>query len=175
MPHLSGGNGYASGATGVFAEFRREDLVEYFRALSARLQRVRITCGDWKRVVTPAVTTSHGLTGVPLDPPYGEEAKRTKKLYAVDDEEVSVQMRAWCAKKGNDPHLRIVLCGYEGEHEELEKLGWRCIPWKARGGYGNQDGKNENAARERLWLSPNCLRAGEQVSLFDDLTKGATG
>ena len=40
---------------------------------------------------------------------------------------------------------------------------WRAIEWKARGGYGSQSDDAEspgrvNAARERLWLSPNCLK-----------------
>jgi len=127
--------------------------MSYFRLLAERLRRVRITCGDWKRVLTPAVTLSHGLTGVVLDPPY-DEAMRTKNLYAVDSGEVAAKMREWALENGDNPLFRIVLCGYEGEHEM--PASWRCVPWKARGGYGNQDGENENARKERLWLSPYC-------------------
>jgi DNA adenine methylase len=170
-PHLAGCDGSGVGyGRGVFASGRREDLSAYFKLLAARLARVRIICGDWRRVVTPAVTTSHGLTGILFDPPYGGAAKRTTKLYAKDSENTAGDMRRWCAANGANPHLRIVLCGYEGEHEELLSDGWRCVPWKARGGYGNQGGENANAARERLWLSPHCL-VGEleqpaQRSLF---------
>ena len=170
LPSLQGSDGSGVGyGRGVFASGRREDLVKYFGLLAARLRspnNVRIICGDWARVCTPAVTTSHGLTGVLLDPPYGDAAKRTKKLYAHDSADVAPAMRAWAAEHGDNPHLRIVLCGYEGEHEELAAKGWRSTAWKARGGYGNQDGENTNAARERLWCSPHCLRGGEQQDLF---------
>ena len=47
-------------------------VVEWMLALSDRLRRVRVACGDWSRVCTPSVTHCHGLTGVVLDPPYGE-------------------------------------------------------------------------------------------------------
>ena len=125
-----------------------------------------IMCGDWKRVVTPAVTTSHGLTGVFLDFPYGKEAKRTQGLYAEDDGDVNVAVRAWCKKNGANPKLRIVLCGYAGEHEVLLKHDWLCVPWKAGGGYGNQDGgENANAHRERLWLSPHCVKQVAKAQL----------
>jgi DNA adenine methylase len=167
LPALSGyGSGVGYGR-GIFASGRREDLRGYFRALADRLARVRIICGDWRRVVTPAVTTSHGLTGILLDPPYGDAAQRTKNLYAKDDDgDVAEGMRAWCAAVGANPLLRIILCGYEGEHEDLQRVGWTSVAWKTGGGYGNQDGENANAARERLWLSPHCLRAPEQAQLF---------
>jgi hypothetical protein len=46
---------------------------------------------------------------------------------------------------------------------------WECLAWKARGGYGSQsDGRGrENAGRERIWFSPNCLQP--QSSLFASL------
>jgi hypothetical protein len=170
LPHIQGSDGSGVGyGRGIFASGRREDLVGYFELLSDRLQRVRITCGDWGRVVTPAVTVSHGLTGVVLDPPYGTAANRTTKLYAVDSLDIADDVRRWAIDNGDNPLLRIVLCGYEGEHEMPS--AWRKIEWKAPGGYGNQDGKNENASRERLWLSPHCLltddeRPPAQGSLF---------
>lgn len=48
------------------------------------------------------------------------------------------------------------LCGYEGEH--AMPASWQCIPWKAKGGYGNtrKDGTNENSERERVWFSFHC-------------------
>ena len=47
-------------------------LIEYMRNLASRLRRVRVTCGDWSRVVTPSVTEKHGITAIFLDPPYAE-------------------------------------------------------------------------------------------------------
>lgn len=160
IPHLHGCDGSGVGyGRGIFASGRREDLVAYMREIAAKLDpgRVRITCGDAFRVLTPAVTTSHGLTGVLLDPPYGAKAKRAKKLYAKESATLADALRAWCLENGANPLLRIVMCGYAGEHEELEAHGWNVIAWKARGGYSNQDGENANAERERLWTSPHCL------------------
>jgi DNA adenine methylase len=172
IPSLAGSDGSGVGyGRGIFASGRREDLVGYFEALATRLDPrvVRITCGDWSRVVTPAVTVSHGLTGVLLDPPYGKAAKRTKRLYAHDSMDVASAMREWAIANGDSPLLRIVLCGYEGEHEMPGN--WRVHAWKANGGYGNQDGENANASKERLWLSPHCVGQSHeaQIDMFAGL------
>ncbi len=134
---------------------RLECLTEYFRALSARLERVRVMCGDWSRVTSPTVTTHNGTTGVFLDPPYSSDCQQD--CYAVN-EVVSDKVREWAIERGDDMEMRIALCGYEGEHEMPET--WECFAWKARGGYGNRSDKRgrENAHRERIWFSPHCLR-----------------
>lgn len=84
----------------------------------------------------------------------------------MDSEEVSATVRQWAIDQGDDARLRIVLCGYEGEHNMPPT--WRKVAWKARGGYGNQDGENANASRERLWLSPHCM-TDAQGELFPAL------
>jgi hypothetical protein len=139
---------------------------EWMRALSERLRRVRVCCGDWARVTGPSVTTKHGLTAVLLDPPYADEADRTVNLYAEDSGSVAHDVRAWAIANGNDPLMRIALCGYEGEHAMPDD--WAVVAWKTTGGYGSQgDGRGrENASRERLWFSPHCLGAN-QPSLFE--------
>ncbi len=153
------------------ATTRRDILCHYFTLLARRLERVRIVCGPWQRVITPAVTYAHGLTAILFDPPYGPEAKRTAGLYALDSLDVAADMRAWCIENGGNPLLRIILCGYEGEHGELAQHGWRAVSWRNKGGFGNQDGVNENADRERLWLSPHCLNKPKnpQLSMLDSL------
>lgn len=149
------GNGHG---VGVHSE-RCAALIEYFQALAARLRRVRVCCGDWTRVLKPSVTTGHGVTGVLVDPPYGVEDR--DKVYNHDSLHLAAHVRAWCKVAGQDSRLRIALCGYDGEHNELEKLGWDKLAWKAMGGYGNQKGgKNDNAGRERIWFSPHCLQPG---------------
>jgi hypothetical protein len=132
-------------------------------ALSARLRRTRVACGDWSRVTGDSVTWRHGLTGVFLDPPYSEGADN---LYgAGHDKSLSAEVRAWAIEAGKHPKMRVALAGYEGEHE-LPK-GWRVASWKAKGGYGSQrqDGSNDNARRERIWFSPACLGSA-QADLF---------
>jgi D12 class N6 adenine-specific DNA methyltransferase len=135
----------------------RAFLFDYLAALSNRLRRVRVCCGDWKRVLGPSPTTKLGLTGIFLDPPYADAAKRTSNLYAIDDLSVAHEVREWALAHGDDPKMRIALCGYEGEH--AMPRGWECVEWKARGGYGSQgSGKGRgNARRERIWFSPYCL------------------
>jgi DNA adenine methylase len=68
------------------------------------------------------------------------------------------EVAKWAVEHGDDPLLRIALCGYEGEHEIPEN--WECVPWKTGGGYGlMSDGRGrENINRERIWFSPHCLR-----------------
>ncbi len=168
-----GGTGTIGGNV-VHTLERRSALYDTFARLAARLRYVRFPCGDWQRVLTPAVTWRHGLTGILLDPPYDDG----EIDYSVGGR-ISSEVRAWCIEHWGDrlpngePAFRIALCGYEGEHNELEALGWECVAWKARGGYGNQrqDGENENARRERIWFSPHCLRVAqrpraEQLSLL---------
>jgi len=148
----------------------RAELLAYMRELSDRLRRVRVCCGDWSRVCGPSPTVKLGTTGVFLDPPYADEADRTENLYSVDDLSVAHEVRNWAIANGDNPDLRIALCGYEGEHQMPET--WECVAWKARGGYGSQ-GQNqarENSRKERIWFSPHCLRA----SLFSSLESGAT-
>jgi len=134
----------------------------WFTALQDRLRRVRVCSGDWSRVMGPAVTVRHGLTGVFLDPPYADTADRTDALYATDSLSVAHDVREWAIANGDDPRLRIALCGYDGEHAMPEH--WASVAWKSKGGYGSQgNGRGrENAARERIWFSPHCLSARAQ-------------
>jgi site-specific DNA-adenine methylase len=161
-PNL-GGRGTGNGIHGDAAQTALE---EYMLALSARLRRVRVCCGDWTRVLGPSVTIKHGVCGVFLDPPYDMRvvAERADGLYSGGhDNELSKAVRAWAVENGNNPLLRIALCGYEGEHEM--PADWECVHWKAHGGYGSQRGGsgNQNSARERIWFSPHCVK---QPSLF---------
>lgn len=173
MPDVSGDSG-ATGR-GVHNGFARtEGLYAWMRALSARLRWVRICCGDFERVLGPSVTTKIGLTGVLLDPPYDPEAGRDPSVYAEEDGSASRRAREWALEHGKDPKLRIALCGYEGEHEMPSS--WQCVPWKAAGGYAAAAGNKANAARERIWFSPACLRVdvvrAEQRDLFPEPAHG---
>lgn len=159
LPQLSGdGSGAQRGAlsTGVASI----GLFEYMRELQARLRRVRVCCGDWARVLTPAVTTYIGVTGVLLDPPYSH-AERS--ICYAHDNDISAEVRAWALEHGDDPKLRIALCGYEGEHEM--PATWECVPWTAGGGYGRSVRGKANRFRERIWFSPHCLRV-ERPPIF---------
>jgi hypothetical protein len=149
LPHL--------GDTG-----RGEWLREYLGWFASRLARVRVCCGDWSRVCGPSVTFKHGMTGVFLDPPYADSAKRTSDLYAVDSVSIAHDVREWAIEQSKNPMMRIVLAGYEGEH--AMPTDWRVIEWEAVGGYSlantDEDGFGRaNKKRERLWCSPACINA----------------
>ena len=129
-------------------------LRDYLRALADRLRRTRVVCGDFARVLSPSVTWRHGQTAVFLDPPY-DRAQRAS-VYAVETD-AAPRARAWAIEHGDNPLLRIALCGYDGEHAMPD--GWKPLRWKAAGGYGSQGAGRgrENAAREVVWFSPHCL------------------
>jgi hypothetical protein len=138
------------------------------QALSDRLRRVRVCCGDWSRVCGDTPTVKQGLTAVFLDPPYSH-SERTGDLYATEMTCVGA-VRDWAVEHGDDKRMRICLCGYDGEHELPES--WTRLNWKAQGGYGSQGDGNgrDNAERETLWFSPHCLRPDSmnQRRMFDE-------
>jgi DNA adenine methylase len=150
---------------------------QWFEVLSKRLRHVRVCCGDWSRVCTPAGTHEHlqcrngGTCGMFLDPPYSQ-AERRSDLYAVD-RDVAAAVRAWCLEHTATQRLRVVLAGYEDEgHEPLEAAGWRVVSWKGRGmlsggyrGRGQKSAKTQTNTRERLWLSPGCLTEQAEAQL----------
>lgn len=135
----------------------RIDIYDWFQRLADRLRDVRVCCGDWSRVCGPTPTFLRGLTGVFLDPPYADTAGRDPHLYTTDSLSVAHDVRKWAIENGDNPLMRIALCGYEGEHDMPET--WDCLAWKAHGGYSGQgSGSNQNKHRERIWFSPHCLR-----------------
>lgn len=135
----------------------------YLRALSDRLRRVRVCCGDWQRVIGPAVTTCIATTGVFLDPPYHGAGTGRSRVYNHDADGIFEQVHAWAVQNGDSPELRIALCGYEGPHQFPD--GWTEVVWKAAGGYEDSERGRKNRGRERIWFSPHCLQA-EQMELI---------
>jgi hypothetical protein len=140
-------------------------LPHLMRQLQARLRRVRVCCGDWTRVLGSSPTIHNGLTAVFLDPPYAPQERRGN-LYAID-RAVSDAVREWAIAHGDNPLLRIALCGYAEEH--AMPPNWELVRWKTRGGYGNQSqGRGrQNAVREAIWFSPHCLKPQQYEQQFD--------
>lgn len=153
------------GLNGVIAP----PCVDWFRALQVRLRRVRVACGDWTRVLGDSVLGKGKNVGgrrpcaVFLDPPYSHEF-RDAYLYSEDDPTISAKVREWALERGDDPELRIALCGYAGEHEMPST--WTEHAWKAARGYSGEG--NDNRERERIWFSPHCLPIEQQRSLFQE-------
>lgn len=136
-----------------FTTTTEDSMADYFAALGQRLRRVRVMCGSWDRVISPSVTTGHGVTGMFFDPPYIDKCSKTYD----HNEDVREAVRAYCIERGNERKMRIALCGYEGEHEMPD--GWTVYKWKARGGYGSTEQAVANSKRERIWFSPHCRPA----------------
>jgi DNA adenine methylase len=140
---------------------RRSAPVDFFQQLAARLRNVRVCCGDWTRVLgrsTLGIDTNHGMTpcGVLLDPPYAHEL-REKRMYREDDADLSAAVRAWAIENGENPAVRIALCGFIDEHEMPST--WTCATWKS-------NGSGKNRTKERIWFSPHCLPVVGQTDLF---------
>jgi site-specific DNA-adenine methylase len=144
-------------------------LLPWMEALAERLRRVRVCSGDWRRVCGGnsgnALNHFFGAgqpCGIFLDPPYSAEAGRKPNIYRQENLTVAHEVREWALEHGDDPRLRIALCGYEVEHK-MPKT-WKCLEWKAQSGYsqlGKAKGLNgkANRHRERIWFSNFCLEA----------------
>ena len=158
------GNGGASGQ-GINAI---SDLQAYMRELQARMRRVRVASGDWTRVLGRSVTYKLGETAVFLDPPYADEAGRMMGLYTNDSGTVAHEVRKWAIENGDNPKMKIALCGYDVEHGDYMPDSWEVVEWQPNGGFDGQrkGGRSDNHLRERIWFSPHCLRPSIQRGLF---------
>jgi len=173
-------------------EERRKWLAEWMSRLSDRLRLVRVCYGDWHRICDSKTTMYRlGITGSFIDPPYAKNVKRcvqwrnhlqsnasepeeqkstnrSSKLYSGDDNQdidrLVAEVNVWCQRWGQNDSVRIALCGYEGEHDNLVEMGWNVESWKAQAGYGNRNEKNQNKNRERIWFSPACLNESDLFS-----------
>jgi hypothetical protein len=123
----------------------------WLRKLAARLERVRITHGDWTRCLNHHYGADD--TAVFLDPPY----RAYEKLYGVT-EPVADAVAAWAREHG---HLRVALCGHVGDYD---MPGWDVVQWD-RGKHTYGGGKT--TASECVWFSPACpdARKAPQMGL----------
>ena len=149
--------------TGVHS--KQQSLIKMFEELAERFSGVRFCCGDWKRIMSP-VRWSAFPAGIFLDPPYTERSGRKKGLYNQDSMTVGDEVHAWALENGDKKDLRIAVCGYEGEYDFPGT--WSKFSWKTGGGYSNRETSRskENAAKERIWFSPHCLK--RHPGLFDE-------
>jgi site-specific DNA-adenine methylase len=144
------------------------EINSYLEILAKRLRYVKVLCGDWKRPLAGGSIKQNLPAAIFLDPPY----LQGDIDYSEGHRGLGDEVREWCIENGTHPDLRIALCGYEGDHNELEELGWTTFEWKTNGGYGKTSkggstkGK-ENRFRERIWFSPHCLNPNDTVSILD--------
>jgi hypothetical protein len=131
----------------------RGPVRDWFVELATRLRRVRVACGDWRRVTTSSVVEGHGTAGVVLDPPY-PEGWDPDRAYAGQDQTAAEICRDVFAAAAElaDRGVRVVVCGYDGTWTPPD--GWTARRWLARKGYAKTQ---DQTRREVLWCSPACL------------------
>lgn len=152
LPLLSSAGGGIQGLT--------YDIKENFKLLQDRLKRVRVCCGDWKRIMTPSITynskalSNKDITGIFLDPPYN--LKGRDKVYK-EDSNIFNDVCDWAIANDN-PRLRIAVCGYLKDYPFPDT--WQVFNWKGSGmgNMGDERGK-DNLSKETVWFSPACLKA----------------
>ena len=159
----------SNGETEITAPYNT-NIYLWFRRLSERLRYVRVVCGEWKRVCGGDWQDKMGDVGIFFDPPYAHDVGRHEGLYAEESENVSREAAAWAIERGSRKSYRIVFAGYADEHPALIEAGWRVMPWKAQGGYGNRGGEDSrgsaNRHREALFFSPFTLKKDVANGLF---------
>lgn len=154
----SSANGHSYGVHAVAG-------LDRLREAAARVRHVAVWCGDWSAPLTPGALAGATNVGVFLDPPYGDT--RAVGCYREDSTDVHRAVTVWARSAPRD--MRIVLAGYDGEHDDLKSYGWTARKWTpSKSGMAARapDGRGmANRGREVLWCSPACLPE-EQPSLF---------
>jgi DNA adenine methylase len=139
-----------NGCGGVLAKRfhgRPRRLLRYFRNLKAELSEVVVCCCDWTSVLTRCVLGDEGEPcAIFLDPPYKDFGRCYGRYH---DNLVSARVRAWAVENGTNKRLRIILCGYDSEHEMPDD--WSVYCWDHPKGMSKN---GENVGRERVWCSP---------------------
>ena len=127
-------------------------VFEYITSLSERLRCVQVWWNDFEVVVEKADRSEFGVVGVLLDPPY----PRHLRDYDYDTDAADVWHRAarWAVSNGDNPRLRIAVCGYnDAESDALFPPSWSRFFWRRFGLGRNKD-------KECVWFSPHC-KGGE--------------
>ena len=152
---------------GIHAKRRRGTLQRLCHELQLRLRGVRMFCSDWAECLRDSTLLGSGAPiGVMLDPPYAHHL-RDEALYTIEDN-CAAAVREWAVSYGDNPKLRIALCGLPVEHVMPDT--WTKVTWQARGGFSNtkHTGRGSGETRQEVvWFSPHCLPAAPvQGTLF---------
>lgn len=129
-----------------------DTALRWLRQLSRRLERVRVTHGDWSRCLNHHFGGND--TAVFLDPPY----KAYEGLYGAGA--IAGEVETWAREHA---HLRVAICGHVGDYD---LPGWDAVQWdRGQLTYGGAG----TTALECIWFSPACIGSSTaaQPSLFD--------
>ena len=121
----------------------------WLHQLADRLERVRVVHGEWSRCLNHHYGGDD--TAIFLDPPYRSFESVYQHATPVADE-----VEAWAREHG---HLKIALCGHEGDYQLDD---WDTVAW-SRGKFTY--GGSTTTDNEMVWYSPACLPA-DQPRLF---------
>lgn len=131
----------------------RDGLKQIFEQIAQRFRYACIQAASWETLVTNAQLSSP--TGIYLDPPYD----KTESIYRKGNQ-VSADVEAWCLEQTGGPH-RIVLSGYDSEHDTLLDHGWEKVEARKATCPAGALGNNTNT--EQLWYTPNCIDTTEET------------
>ena len=144
VPHTSNaGMGIESPPDGELLTPYQGHALEWIRALSRRLARVRLIHGDWSRCLNHHYGKAN--TAIFFDPPY----RAFERLYGKQAP-VADAVAEWCRE--HEGEAKIALCGHAGDYS---LPGWTEFPWD-RGRLTYNSGKT--TAKEAVWFSPTCRR-----------------
>jgi len=134
---------------------------EWLRVLSARLARVRLIHGDWRRAMNTHYAAHCGqFVAIVFDPPY----KAFEQLYGTQETSTASDVEKWCREHASEH--RIALCGHLGDYD---LPGWEVLQWSRT---SSTMGSNKTRHAEAIYFSPRCHRPTEtrQGDLFGTIT-----
>ena len=172
IPHVAaigGGRGVSVQRKAVSVDVGSGDrLLDWFRALAQRLERVIVLDRGWEACVTDTVLQQTPKAPKPpvavfLDPPYRTSTGRTEPLYQSDldgsSEDVAVAAYRWAVKHGE--RYRIAYCFRDGDFDVPD--GWKAVSRSFMG-------RDKPIDRDVVMYSPACTGLGTgaaQLKMFD--------
>ena len=152
------------GGVGVQVQRRtRPRLLDWFSALSERLEQVVVLNRDWRSALTDTMlaqtpSSPDVSVGIVLDPPY-LTSERTESLYAAEDgDNPALDSWAWAVEHGD--RYRIAYACHVGDFDPPD--GWRVETMSMSAGNRNREEKKADC----FLFSPACLRPTEQMALL---------
>jgi site-specific DNA-adenine methylase len=132
----------------LFKLFKTRRIHEHVAALSERLRNVQVLWNDFEVAVNKAKHPAHCTAGILLDPPYPSHLREIE--YDKDGETIWYRAARWAVANGDNPKLRIAVCGYnDANSDALFPPSWSRFVWRRFGLGRNKD-------KECVWFSPHC-------------------
>lgn len=141
----------------------RPDRLDWFSALSERLERVIVLNRNWRSALTDTMlvqtpSSPDVSVGIVLDPPY-LTSERMESLYAAEDgDNPALDSWTWAVEHGD--RYRIAYACHVGDFDPPD--GWRVATMSMVAGNRNREEKKADC----FLFSPACLRPTEQMALL---------